>query len=248
MVLQQFISFQIFNAVEFFFQVTLFYNFVQLLRQYNFYFLLAYFLTFVVFSGIQLIIYDLDLVAIILWIIYGGVIIIFFIYSLMWIDFARNEYYSNKFKLFYYSFIGFVTFFSFYSLSLNSGYESHTISFKYFDFYILLNQINIEELEGLGWSLIYFTTSFFLTLSYFLFLICCTSITIVISSKKIKYSSQEDYIDYFKNFVIKFNFNFYKVQNFFAQDYDTLYRFFINFKNFKISTIFHGNYFLSKRI
>lgn len=54
------------NILEFFLQITLFYNFVQLLRQTNFYFLLAYFLTFILFLGIQLIIYSLDLVAIIL--------------------------------------------------------------------------------------------------------------------------------------------------------------------------------------
>lgn len=248
MFLEYITSLYVLNIAEFLLQIALFYNFVQLLRQYNFYFLLAYFLTFVVFSGIQLIVYDLDLVAIVLWIIYGGVIIIFFIYSLMWVDFAKNEYYSNKFKLFYYSFISFSTFFSFYLLGLDSGYETCVITFKYFDFYMLLNQINIEELEGLGWSLIYFTTAFFLMLSYFLFLVCCTSIVIVINSKKIKYNSQEDYINYFRNFIVKFNFNFYKVQNFFVQDYDILRRFLINFKVFGINTVFHGSSFLSKRV
>jgi NADH:ubiquinone oxidoreductase subunit 6 (subunit J) len=102
------------------------------------------------FAGIQLIVYDLDLVAIILWIIYGGVIIIFFVYSLMWVDFSKNEYYSNKFKLFYYGFVNFFIFFIFYFLNLEEGFEFKFLKFRYFDFYLLLNQSNLEELEGLG--------------------------------------------------------------------------------------------------
>lgn len=236
------------NLLEFFLQITLFYNFIQLLRQSNFYFLLAYFLTFILFAGIQLIVYDLDLVAIILWIIYGGVIIIFFVYSLMWVDFSKNEYYSNRFKLFYYGFVNFSIFSIFYFLNLEEGFEFKFLTFRYFDFYLLLTQSNLEELEGLGWSLIYFTTAFFLLLSYFLFVVCCTAITIVINSKKIKYNTQEDYINYFKQFIVKFNFNFYKVQNFFVQDYDSLYRTYINNKIFKIDTKFHGKRYLYKRV
>jgi hypothetical protein len=236
------------NILEFFLQITLFYNFVQLLRQTNFYFLLAYFLTFILFLGIQLIIYSLDLVAIILWIIYGGVIIIFFVYSLMWVDFSKNEYYSNKFKLFYSGFINFFVFLFFYFLNLEEGFEFKLLTFRYFDFYLLLNQSNLEELEGLGWSLIYFTTSFFLLLSYFLFVVCCTAITIVLNAKKIKYNNQEDYVTYFKNFITKFNFNFYKIQNFFIQDYDSLYKIYTNNRISKIDTKFHGNRFVYKRI
>lgn len=236
------------NLLEFFLQITLFYNFIQLLRQTNFYFLLAYFLTFILFAGVQLIIYSLDLVAVILWIIYGGVIIIFFVYSLMWVDFSKNEYYSNTFKLYYYGFINLLTFFIFYFLNLEEGFEFNFLSFRYFDFYLLLNQSNLEELEGLGWAIVYFTTSFFLLLSYFLFIVCCTAITIVINSKKIKYSTQEDYVNYFKNFIIKFNFNFYKTQNFFVQDYDSLYKTYNNNKIFRIDTKFHGKNSIYKRV
>ena len=165
----------------------------------------------------------------------------------MWVDFSRNEYYSNKFKLFYYGFINFFLFFIFYFLNLEEGFEFKFLRFRYFDFYLLLNQSNLEELEGLGWSLIYFTTSFFFIIILFFICCCCTAITIVINSKKIKYNTQEDYINYFRSFIVKFNFNFYKVQNFFIQDYDSLYRTYINNKILKIDTKFHGKRFIYKR-
>jgi len=80
-----------------------------------------------------------------------------------------------------------------------------------------------------------------------LFLVCCTSITIVVNSKKIKYSTNDDYLNYFKTYITNFNFNFYKVQNFFIQDYDILYRTYINIRNLKITTKFHGREFVYKR-
>ena len=64
-------------------QVVVLYNFIQFIKQKNVYYLLAYFLNTILFLGLALIFYDLDLVAIVLWIVYGGVIIIFFLYSLM---------------------------------------------------------------------------------------------------------------------------------------------------------------------
>ena len=47
-------------------QVVVLYNFIQFIKQTNVYYLLAYFLNTVLFLGLALIFYDLDLVAIIL--------------------------------------------------------------------------------------------------------------------------------------------------------------------------------------
>lgn len=54
------------NLVEVIFQVILLYNITQLLKQINFYYLISYFFLTLVYFGIFLIIYDLDLNCVIL--------------------------------------------------------------------------------------------------------------------------------------------------------------------------------------
>ena len=54
------------NIVEVIFQVILLYNITQLLKQINFYYLISYFFLSLIYLGIFLIIYDLDLNCIIL--------------------------------------------------------------------------------------------------------------------------------------------------------------------------------------
>ena len=51
---------------EFIIQIVLFYNTVQIIKQNNFYYILAYFLNFILFLGLYLIIFDLDIICIIL--------------------------------------------------------------------------------------------------------------------------------------------------------------------------------------
>ena len=70
--------------------------------------MLAYFLNFNLFLGIYLVLYDLDLLAIILWIVYGGIIIIFFMYSLMWGELSNFFLFSKNLKFFIFILIGFI--------------------------------------------------------------------------------------------------------------------------------------------
>ena len=79
---------------EFFLQTLIIYNAFQLLKQKNFYYLLAYFFLYILFSGVYLIYIECSLAAILLWLIYFGVIIIFFVYSLMW--FEQNKYFKTQ--------------------------------------------------------------------------------------------------------------------------------------------------------
>ena len=65
------------NLFEIIFQIILLYNITQLLKQSNFYYLISYFFITIIYLGIFLIVYDLDLNCVILWIIYGGVCIIY---------------------------------------------------------------------------------------------------------------------------------------------------------------------------
>ncbi len=54
------------NLVEIIFQVILLYNITQLLKQINFYYLISYFFITIIYLGIFLILYDLDLNCVIL--------------------------------------------------------------------------------------------------------------------------------------------------------------------------------------
>ena len=90
------------NIFEFIIQIILFYNLIQIIRQNNFYYLLSYFLLFIFYLGIYLILFDMDIACIILWILYGGVLIIFFIFSLMWFENIKNFKYTSSYKYIYY--------------------------------------------------------------------------------------------------------------------------------------------------
>ena len=61
-----FFYFKDINFVEIIFQTIILYNIYQLFRQTNFYYLLSYFFLTIIYLGIFLIIYDLDLNCIIL--------------------------------------------------------------------------------------------------------------------------------------------------------------------------------------
>lgn len=232
-------------------QVTVLYNFIQFIRQKNIYYLLAYFLNTILFLGLVLIFYDLDLVAIILWVVYGGVIIIFFLYSLMWYENARLIYYNSKSRLFTYGiscgFFGLIMYY------FNLEFSTETINLPLaqltlVNYYEILNFDIYEELEGLGWGLVYYTTFLFILISYLLFLACCTVVVLIINSKKIRYVGIDNYFNYIKNNSDLFYFNIYKNQNFYVQDYETTYQDSGTVKNFKVSHNFHSMRNFNRRV
>lgn len=148
------------NIFEFFIQIILLYNLVQLFKQVNFFFTLAYFLNFVIFVGFSMIIYDLDLGAIILWIIYGGVIIIFFLYAIMWIDALKVNIFFFDFRIFQYGFfIFYLLFFYLYSVVDFESFLYFEYNYLFINYYEILNFDIYEELEMLGNS--FFFSQFF---------------------------------------------------------------------------------------
>lgn len=66
LLLEYFMSHKICVGIEFFIQISIVYSLIQLFKQVNFFFTLAYFLTLVVTVGISMILFNLDLGAIIL--------------------------------------------------------------------------------------------------------------------------------------------------------------------------------------
>ena len=212
---------------------------------------MAYFLNTILFLGLGLIFYDLDLVVIILWIVYGGVIIIFFLYSLMWYETARLFYYNSKSRLFSYgvSFSFFLLIMYYFNLELsNETVNLPLAQVILVNYYEILNFDIYEELESLGWGIVYYTTFLFVLISYLLFLACCTVVVLIINSKKIRYTSIDNYFNYIKNNSDLFYFNIYKTQNFYVQDYETTYQESSTVKNFKVSHTFHSIRNFNRRV
>lgn len=208
-----FYSIQQFTVLEFVIQLILIYNMFQIFYCINFFYMLAYFLNFNLFLGIYLVLYDLDIFAIILWIVYGGIIIIFFMYSLMWGELSNFLLFSKNLKFFIFILVSFIYL---NSLDLLDFYEIKFFNNLLVNYYEFLSYDNTEELENIGWMLIYLSTYYFLLLSYLLLFSCCAVIVIVLNSKKIKYFNF--FFELTKNKNLQFN--AIKFQNFYLQDFN----------------------------
>lgn len=225
------------NLVEFFLQITILYNIMQLLKQLNFYYLLAYFFLTVIYLGIFLIIYDLDLNCVILWIIYGGICIIFFIFSLMWFEIFKNLYKNTFFQKKFFFIPIFLIFLFFNYKHTNVDY---ILNNKFYTNYYLMNELDrIQELELLGWGIIYYTTFLFILFSYFLLINCITVTILNNNSKKIKNNILNYYYLYFLKNKNLYHISYIKNQHFFLQDYENNNQTYSLNKNYKITNYFH---------
>lgn len=191
----------------------------------------------------------MDLNSVILWIIYGGLCIIFFIYSLMWFEIFKNFYKLIKIKINMYIYI-FLFVLIFYIL-LNSKNLNITFYLNnnfFLNYYELNIKNNIQELEMLGWGIIYYSTIIFIIISYFLLLNCFIIFIIINNIKKIKNNTLNYYyIFFFKNKNLYY-FNIIKNQNFFIQDYENTYQHYALNKNFKINNFFHQIKNIKRRV
>ena len=80
-----------YGIVQFLLEACILYNLVQLLRQSNTVYFLAYKLFFLIYIGVWFIYLDLDILAFLLWMIYGGFLAVVFILTLMWVDVSRTR-------------------------------------------------------------------------------------------------------------------------------------------------------------
>lgn len=241
-----FIYFRELNVVEVIFQVILLYNITQLLKQTNFYYLISYFFLSLIYLGIFLIIYDLDINCVILWIIYGGVCIVLFTYSLIWFEVFKHFYKDLTLfkKNFFLIFLIIILFFYYKHYNINYYLKNNF----YLNFY-LTNELNkIQELEILGWGIIYYSTFFFIIFSYFLLINCIVVTILNNNNKKIK----NNLLNYYYLYLIR-NKNMYyltyiKNQHFFIQEYDNNIQNYTTVKNFKIVNYFHQIKNIKRRV
>jgi len=230
-----------FSILEFFLQVIIFYNFWKILTTSNFYYILAYFFLFLLFNGIFLIFFECDLIAILLWIIYFGVLIIFFVYSLIWYDSdktLKQNYFLYNLNL-YFLLAFFFFFFLIFIFGATTPMDLEFLSVSYINYYELLYLNLNEELDGLGYVIIMYSSFNFLLCTYILFLACCSSVALILNAKKIKYWMFYCHLSLIQLKKNLQNLIIYKQQNFFVQDYESTYQTYTLNKNYKISGKFH---------
>ena len=179
LLLECLIRFKIFSFFELFFQLFIVYNLIQLFKQSNFFFVLAYFLNFVLFVGLSMIFCDLDLGAIILWIIYGGVIIIFFLYATMWSETVKSNVFFFDYRLGFFLFYVYI-FYIFMHLITDFKIIEKNWIIDYIDIYMIFDVDTYEELEMLGASFFFFSLFYFILCTIAL-VISCFSIVVIIS-------------------------------------------------------------------
>ena len=241
-----FLYFKEINLIEILFQVILLYNIVQLLKQINFYYLISYFFLTIIYLGIFLILYDLDLNCVILWIIYGGICIVFFTYSLMWFEVFKNFYKNINYMRKYIFLVIILVFFFYYYKFYNINYFLKNN--LYINYYLNVELNKIQELEILGWGLLYYTTFIFILFSYFL-LINCIIVTILNNNnKKIKTNLLNYYYLYFLKNKNLYYLSIIKNQHFFIQDYENNIQSNSVVKNFKITNYFHQIKNIKRRV
>ena len=70
------------------------YNVYQLVRQVQLVYFLMYQLLFIIYAGVLLVYFGLDIFAFILWIVYGSFIAVVFILSFVWVDTTYFRFYA----------------------------------------------------------------------------------------------------------------------------------------------------------
>jgi hypothetical protein len=188
--------------------------------------MLAYFINLIAYLGIYLLLFDMDIITIFLWLTYGGIIILFFMYTLLWSETQSINIFDKWMK-----FTCFIIFLILYfnSLELKNFFDIRLFNSFYENFYNLLNYDDTEELENVGWLLIYIASYYFLVIIYLLLFSCCAIILIVTNSKKIRYY-------FYMSYAALSHVNILKFQNYYLQDFFSLKR--NNRENYTINNNF----------
>lgn len=228
------------SFLELFFQLCIAYNLIQLFKQVNFFFTLAYFLSLVVFIGLGLLLYDLDLGAIILWAIYGGVIIVFFLFATMWSETVKSNIFFYDYRLLFFLFYIIV---SYIFISIVDDFEDFykASNVKFQGVYNNLDYDLIEELEFLGSCFFFYSLFYFILCTIALVVSCFSIVIIILTLKKLKANSFVSYLFYCQAICKEFAAILLKNQHFFHQEQDITYLKNSRFRVRKISIKFHRN-------
>lgn len=171
------------------------YNLFQLTQQRYLIYFLGYKIFFLVYVGWWLIACNLEIGALLLWIVYGSFIVVVFIFTFLWLDVHQLTGLYNHKRLSASQLL--VLFFS---LVLIFSIKSLKNSFLYiwlidwFDFYTLLDLQKAAELEFLGWVLSLYQPFLALLISSLLSISCVIAVILIIIAKKTKWLELLNYL------------------------------------------------------
>lgn len=207
------------------------YNLYQTYRQSQLIYFLGYKMFLIIFIGYILIYFDLDIITLFLWMIYGGFLSIVLIMSFLWVDNTVYIFKVRLFKFFFYTTLALI--YVYYSLYLEADHNSWIIwNIGWINYYEVLEVDLGEELEVLGWGLGFENNFVLLLIAALLTMACICIVFIVVLGRTIR-SASVIYIlnrlNYSNNWC---NFIFLKNQSIFLQEYRLVSMILRNFKLF----------------
>lgn len=247
LLLEYLMWYKLISFYEVILQLVIIYNLIQLFKQVNFFFTLAYFLNLVVFVGLSMIFFDLELGAIILWVIYGGVIIIFFLYATMWSETVKTNLFFFDYRLAFFLFYIYI-FYCFISLVAELEFMTQYGFIRFVGVYNFLGLDSYEEFEMLGASFFFFSLFFFILCTIALVVSCFSIVVIILTLKKLKAQAFVSYMLFNQKYLWFSQVIILKNQHFFNQEYDSTYLQNSTSRIYKISVKFHRNKVNYRRI
>lgn len=167
------------------------YNLYQLIQQTQLTFFLGYKLLLIIYIGWILIYYDLDIMAFILWIVYGSFIVVIFIFSFMWLNLNITEQVNALFNKVDFFMLALFSIIIVVSKSTYVIFQWHIFMVSgWINYYELLAWSQSEEIECLGWGLSTENMCGLLIASIILTFASITAISMVIVAKKNKWASR----------------------------------------------------------
>jgi hypothetical protein len=159
----------------------------------------------------------------------------------MWFEIFKNFYRLFKLKnnfFFYFITLMLLLYFIINLQVLNLTYFLYNCF--YTNYYNFNCKNNIQELELMGWGILYYSTFLFVIISYFLLINCLIVFFIINNVKKIKNNLLNYYYIFFLKNKNLYYFNIIKNQFFYIQEYENTYQQNTLLKNFKVTNFFHN--------
>lgn len=164
------------------------YNLYQLVKQQYVIYFLGYKMLFLVYLGWWLIATNLDIAALILWIVYGSFIVVVFIFTFLWLDVSKLTTFYNHIKISKQNIL-----IMFFCIMFGFAITNYLDSFSYYwtiawvDYYTILNLQRTAEIECLGWIVSVVHPFLVIITSIILSITCVVCVVLVIASKKTKW-------------------------------------------------------------
>lgn len=176
----------ILNISCLFYLFTLF-SLFQILKQTQLVPFLGYKLLLLLYLGWWLVFNELDIAALILWIVYFSLIVVVFIFAFLWLNVLRPQ---ALFRLSSKNLLLNIVIFNLLTVYSMTFYAvRYTPSFLplWINYYELLSLYNTEEIECLGWILVVSQALNSLFVSFLLTIACVFAVLLIILAKKSKW-------------------------------------------------------------